>query len=78
MPRYHLNLYNDVVSIDDEGVELPDLEAARDAAIVNIRDVMKDELVTGHITLGHRVEIVNERGRILATVFFRDAVTVED
>jgi hypothetical protein len=78
VPRFHLNLYNDVISLDEEGVDLPDLEAARDAAIVNIRDVMRDELVKGHITLGHRVEIVNERGRILATVFFRDAVTVED
>ena len=78
MPRFHLNLYNDVVSVDEEGVDLPDLEAARDAAILNIRDVMKDELVKGHITLGHRVEIADERGTILATVFFRDAVTVED
>lgn len=78
MPRYHLNLYNDVISLDEEGVVLPDLEAARDVAILSIRDVMKDELVRGHIMLGHRVEIVNERGRILATVFFRDAVTVED
>jgi hypothetical protein len=78
MPRFHLNLYNNVVSLDGEGVVLPDLEAARDAAIMNIRDIMKDELVNGQITLGHRIEIVNDRGRILATVFFRDAVTVND
>jgi hypothetical protein len=78
MPHYHLNLYNDVISVDEEGVDLPDLEAARDAAIANIRDIMKDELARGHIMLGHRVEIVNARGQILATVFFRDAVTVED
>ena len=78
MPRFHLNLYNDVISLDEEGVDLPDLEAARDAAILNIRDIMKDDLARGHITLGHRVEIVSDRGRILATVFFRDAVTVED
>lgn len=77
MPRYHLNLFNDVVSMDEEGMELPDLEAARDAAIVNIRDLMKDQLVKGHITLSHRVEIANDRGRILATVFFSDAVTID-
>ena len=78
MPRFHLNLYNDTDSPDEEGMVLPDMEAAHDAAISNIRDVMKAELARGHITLSHRIEIADEQGRILATIFFRDAVTIDD
>lgn len=77
MPRYYLNLYNDVVTCDEEGVELADLESARDEAIRNIRDLMKEDLDKGRIALDHRIEIADEFGRILGTVTYREAVTLE-
>jgi len=32
MPRYHFNLYNDLVVPDDEGTKLPNKRAAQDFA----------------------------------------------
>ena len=78
MPRYFLNLYNDGTTIDEEGFDLPDVEAAWDVAIRNIRDIMKEDVGHGRVTLAHRIEIVDEFGRILRTVSFREAVTVEE
>ena len=77
MPRYFFNLYNDVVTMDEEGVDLASTDAARDEAIRNIRDLMKDDLVKGRIALAHWIEIADGHGQVLGTVRFGEAVTVE-
>ena len=77
MKRFFFHLYNDVVAMDAEGVELPDLETAKQAAIHNIRDLLTDEVMKGRVVLHHRIEIADETGAVLATVPFAAAVTVE-
>jgi hypothetical protein len=79
VPRFYFHLHNDVDIPDDEGVELPDLEAARAHAVRSARvtfgEVAKDE---GRVVLHHRIDIEDEQGVVLDTVHFRDAVKVED
>ena len=79
MPRFYFHLHNDVDVPDDEGVELPDLAAARAHAVrcarVTFAEVAKDE---GRVVLHHRIDIEDEGGAVLDTVYFRDAVKVED
>ena len=62
---------------DDEGKELPDLETARQEAACQARMLMgqmlKDE---ARIDLSHRIDIEDEHGAVLATVWFKDVVTV--
>lgn len=77
VPRYYFHLYNGGQTLDEEGLLLQDMNAAWDNAIRNIRDLMKEDLVNGLISLGHRIEITDEYGRILRTVSFKEAVTVE-
>lgn len=78
MPRFFLHLRNDIDVPDDEGIEVPDLEAARAEAIVNARfslaQVAMDE---AKINFSHRIDIEDEHGRTLDTVWFRDVVVVE-
>jgi hypothetical protein len=78
MPRYFLHLHNDIDVPDYEGVELADLEAARDYARFNARqmmaEILKDE---GSINLSHSIDIEDGHGTILATVVFSEAVFVE-
>ena len=78
MPRYYFHLHNDVDSPDDEGRELPDLEAARRIALHNARftagETVKDR---GHLIGNHRIDIEDENGTVLDTVHFRDAVKIE-
>jgi hypothetical protein len=78
VPRFYFHLHNDIDVPDEEGVELADLEAARAHAVrcarVTFAEMAKDE---GRVVLHHRIDIEDERGAVLDTVHFRDAVKVE-
>jgi hypothetical protein len=79
MPKFYFHLLNDMDVRGPEGIELPDLKAARDKARHDARmlmgEMLKDE---AHITLSHRIDIEDEHRRVLDTVWFRDVVQVED
>jgi hypothetical protein len=79
VPRYYFHLYNDVDVPDYEGVVLPDLKAARAHAVrcarITFAETAKDE---GRVVLHHRIDIGDERGTVLDTVRFGDAVRVEE
>ncbi len=69
MPRYFFNIRDGYdVDEDEEGIEFPDLEAARAEALATVEE-LRDELAdAGNIEL----EITDETGRRLLTVpFFR-------
>ena len=76
MPRYFFHLYDDLVSIDEEGSELPDLAAARRTAVQNVRAIACQEVLEGHLNLQHRIEVEDESGRCVLVVPFQDAVEV--
>lgn len=63
---------------DPDGVELPNLVEAREAAVRSARftaaETIKDE---GHFVGDHRIDIEDENGTVLETIYFRDAVKVE-
>lgn len=77
MPVFYLHIYyRDMAARDEEGLELASLEAARSEAIAGARGIMRDELRNGRLSLGSRIEIEDSSGRMLATVPFREAITV--
>ena len=79
MPRYFIHIFNDADVIDETGMELRDLAAAKHEAIRGGRAMMADHVVAGlPIRLYHRIEIANERGRMLAVIPFREIITIED
>ena len=77
MPRYYFHLYNDVVSMDDEGVELPDREAARANGIREAREMMVEMVGEGRMNFSHRIDIADESGAVIDQVIFAQAVAVE-
>jgi hypothetical protein len=77
MPRYFFHLYNDVVSMDEEGIDLPDLGSARANGIREAREMMLDTVAEGRINLSHRIDIADENGAVVDSVTFGEAVTVE-
>lgn len=78
MQRYYFHLRNDMSVDDEEGQELPDLEAARgvaaqyalDMSAVSIRERAK-------LNLHHRIEVANDAGEIVLTVEFGDVVAIQ-
>lgn len=69
MPRYFFNIRDGHdLDEDEEGVELPDLEAAKAEALATVEELREELADAGNIEL----EIADETGRRLLTVpFFR-------
>jgi len=78
MPRFYFHLRNDMDVPDDEGKDLPNLEAALEQAASEARklagEVVKEN---GRITLSHRIDIEDDQHNLLASVSVRDVVRVE-
>ena len=76
VPIYYFNLFNDDLTIDDEGVDLADDEAARAHAIKEARVMAADTVLHGHLTRSHRIEFVDEVRKLVGTVRFDEAVDI--
>ena len=77
MPRYFFDLHNDVDATDEEGEDLPDLEAAIDHALCEARIMIQASLQeTGRIDLRHHID-VREGSEVVHVMHFEDAVTVQ-
>ena len=71
---FHVRDRGDDLSLDTEGQELPDLEAARREAISANREILGEKLLHGG-SLNHRqIEIANEKGDVLAVVNANDTL----
>jgi hypothetical protein len=74
MARFYLHLHNSIGTVrDEEGVELSDLEAARNQAVRSVRSIIADEVQHGVLNLQGRVEIADATGSVLGVVRYRDA-----
>ena len=76
MPRYffHVRDADGEVSRDQEGQDLPDLEAARIEAISANREMLGERLLHGG-SLNHRqIEIADETGKGLLTIAASDVL----
>jgi hypothetical protein len=66
VPRYFFHICDDEgMSRDEEGTELPDLEAARNEARASARDLIANYLKTGKPVKNQTVQIANAEGTIL-------------
>ena len=77
MPRFFFNVFDEAVAIDEVGVELPDLAAARETAIEEARAVISEAARRGRIDLSHRIEVEDEARRPVLLLPFSAAVEIE-
>ena len=78
MPRYFFDLHNDMDAIDEEGKELPDLNAALAHALTEARTMIQASVAeSGRIDLRHHIDVRSEDSEILHVLHFEDAVTVQ-
>ena len=77
MPKYHLNLFNDIDCPDSEGHDYRDLSAAKAAAIASARGMMAEHVIAGKaVTLHHRIEVADGSGKVLAVIPFGELLTI--
>ena len=78
MPRYFFDLYDDLVASDDDGRELPDLDAAKRHAIKEARQMIAASTTEqGKIDLLHYIKVRDELGAEVCCIEFEDAVKVQ-
>ncbi len=78
MPRFYFHLRNTLETDDEEGRELPDLEAARELALENAREIVCANIREGYLNLDHRIEVTDADGREVLVITFRDAFRIEE
>jgi hypothetical protein len=78
MPLFYFNVYNDDITIDEEGCELPGFAAARELALDSARDLVCESVHRGHLNLDHRIEVLDAAGEVVLVLTFRDAFTISD
>ena len=76
MPRYFFHLHNDIETRDEEGIELPDLAAARGVAEHEARAIAAEAVANGRLCLHHSIEVTDESGASVLTVRFGEAVEI--
>jgi hypothetical protein len=77
VPFFYFHLHNDVDARDEEGKDLPNLEAARQLALHQARFTLAENIKdSGRLNLDHRIDIEDKQGDVLSTVHFRDVVTI--
>ena len=77
MPRYYMHICNGTGFLEDEeGRELPNQAAAREAAIMAARDVMANDLRGGELDLSSFIEVEDENKQLVFTLQFIDAVNL--
>jgi hypothetical protein len=77
MTRYFLHLRDSTDELlDNEGQELPDMEAVRGNVIAAARDVMAGDLRNGLIDLRYRIDAETGGGEIVYTLAFRHAFSI--
>ena len=77
VPRYFFDLHDDLDVQDEEGMILPDDEAAMSYALENAREIACAQVRDGRLNLKHLIAVRNENRRPLFTVPFGEAVQVE-
>ena len=73
MPRYNFDLLDeDVIALDDEGLELPGLRAVQVEAAKSLADMARDALHTFPPAIGRRnmaIEVRDEIGSLMQVRF---------
>jgi hypothetical protein len=77
MARFYLNVCNGTGFVEDEeGVELPSLDAARKKAVEGLRDIVSGEVRQGELNMGAFISIEDEERRTIAEVTFAEAISI--
>ena len=76
MARYffHVKDMDGVISRDEEGQELPDLDAARAEAVSSNREMLGERILHGGVVGPRQIEIANEKDEVLATITVTDVL----
>ena len=75
MPHYYFHIrHGSQLTIDDEGQDFPDDDAARAEATESVHEILVEEIRSKQADVPEAMVVVDENGREVASVPFADAV----
>jgi hypothetical protein len=75
MPHYYFHLrHGSQLTIDDEGQDLPDDDAARVEAVESVHEILAEEIRAKRADVPEAMVVADENGREITSVPFADAV----
>lgn len=78
MPTFFFHIRGAGIEAEDYiGMELHDLEAARDEAVRAARDIMMDEIQAGRLSLRRRIDVEDANQRPVFSLPFGEAIELE-
>ena len=76
MSRFFLHIFNDSVSMDEEGEVADDLLAARTIALNGARELLCEQIKRGYLNLDDYIVVADQTGHELSRVHFGEALVV--
>ncbi len=76
MPRYYFDIHDDETTIDPEGVELANTNAAIAFAYKAAREMAAASAIDGRLVVQYRIDIVDADHSLIDTVTYGEAVGV--
>jgi hypothetical protein len=77
MTRYFLHLRDSTDEVlDPDGSEFEDMEAVRNAVMVNARDLIAGDVRNGLVDFRYRIDAENEAGQVVYSLPFKHAVNI--
>jgi hypothetical protein len=76
MPYFFFHVHDDLETVDEEGLDLPDVEAARREALLGARALACGEVMAGALHLEHHISVSDATGLTLFEIRFGDAVAI--
>ena len=67
-----------MIAIDDEGLDLPNVDAARLQALIGARGMIAEQVRHGYMVRSHWIDVLDEGGAVVLTLSFREAVDIKD
>ncbi len=71
MPRYHFNVSNGVSSVDKQGIDLPDIQAARSEALSIVETIVAEAAQRPNYGDKWRMEVTDHAGQPLFRFDFK-------
>ena len=70
---FHIRRGEELVT-DEQGVDLPDVEAARNEGLLAAREILAEMLLHNEVVDGQEFQIANDQGELVATIPFRSVI----
>ena len=77
VPRYFFHVFDDTVTMDEQGQVASDPPAAQAIALNSARELVCDQIKRGYLNLDNYIIVADESGLEQSRIIFREAFVIQ-